>query len=54
MYLCSVIKKQLTLKSKQMDKEVIEQLIARKEKRLSSFLELKELLKSEHIDRHET
>ena len=37
MYLCSVIKKQLTLKSKQMDKEVIEQLIARKKKRLSSF-----------------
>lgn len=51
MYLCSVIKKQLTLKSKQMDKEVIEQLIARKEKRLSSFLELKDLLKSEHIER---
>lgn len=51
MYLCSVIKKQLTLKSKPMDKEEIEQLIARKEKRLSSFLELKDLLKSEHIER---
>lgn len=34
-----------------MDKEEIEQLIARKEKRLSSFLELKDLLKSEHIER---
>ena len=51
MYLCSVIKKQLTLKSKQMDKEEIEQLIARKEKEIKQLLELKELLKSEHIER---
>ena len=34
MYLCSVIKKQLTLKSKTMDKEEIEQIIARKEKEI--------------------
>lgn len=51
MYLCSVIKKQLTLKSKQMDKEEIEQLIARKEKEIKQLLELKDLLKSEHIER---
>ena len=51
MYLCSVIKKQLTLKSKPMDKEEIEQLIARKEKEIKQLLELKELLKSEHIER---
>ena len=50
MYLCSVIKKQLTLKSKQMDKEEIEQLIARKEKEIKQLLELKDLLKSEHIE----
>lgn len=40
-----------------MDKEEIEQLIARKEKEIKQLLELKELLKSEHIertDRHET
>ena len=51
MYLCSVIKKQLTLKSKPMDKEEIEQLIARKEKEIKQLLELKDLLKSEHIER---
>ena len=37
MYLCSVIKKQLTLKSKPMDKEEIEQLIARKEKEIKQL-----------------
>ena len=51
MYLCSVIKKQLTLKSKPMDIEEIEQLIARKEKEIKQLLELKDLLKSEHIKR---
>ena len=34
-----------------MDKEEIEQLIARKEKEIKQLLELKELLKSEHIER---
>ena len=34
-----------------MDKEEIEQLIARKEKEIKQLLELKDLLKSEHIKR---
>ena len=34
-----------------MDKEEIEQLIARKKKKIKQLLELKELLKSEHIER---
>lgn len=34
-----------------MDKEEIEQLIARKEKEIKQLLELKGLLKSEHIER---
>ena len=34
-----------------MDKEEIEQLIARKEKEIKQLLELKELLKSEYIER---
>lgn len=34
-----------------MDKEEIERLIARKKKEIKQLLELKELLKSEHIER---
>ena len=35
-----------------MDKEEIERLIARKKKEIKQLLELKELLKSEHIERY--
>lgn len=34
-----------------MDKEEIEQLIARKEKEIKQLLELRELLNSEHIEK---
>ena len=34
-----------------MDKEEIERLIARKKKEIKQLLELKELLKSDHIER---
>lgn len=34
-----------------MDEEEIERLIARKKKEIKQLLELKELLKSEHIER---
>ena len=41
----------INIKIKAMDKEEIERLIARKKKEIKQLLELKELLKSEHIER---